>query len=83
MKKLINKIKDWIITLFGGCSRETAMRYERILDEREQIVYEMKVLIDNKDARIAELKQRERDLLDVIHEEQVNELMRGVKDDRN
>ena len=43
----------------------------------------MKVLIDNKDARIAELKQRERDLLDVIHEEQVNELMRGVEDDRN
>ena len=59
------------------------MRYERILDEREQIVYEMKVLIDKKDARIAELKQRERDLLDVIHEEQVNELMRGVEDDRN
>lgn len=83
MKKLINKIKDWVITLFGGCSRETAMRYERILDEREQIVYEMKVLIDKKDASIAELKQRERDLLDVIHEEQVNELMRGVEDDRN
>ena len=82
MKKLINKIKDWVITLFGGCSRETAMRYKRILDEREQIVYEMKVLIDKKDARIAELKQRERDLLDVI-EEQVNELMRGVEDDRN
>lgn len=83
MKKLINKIKDWVITLFGGCSRETAMRYERILDEREQIVYEIKVLIDEKDARIAELKQRERDLLDVIHEEQVNELMKGVEDDRN
>ena len=83
MKKLINKIKDWVITLFGGCSRETAMRYERILDEREQIVYEMKVLIDEKDARIAELKQRERDLLDVIHEEQVNELMRGAENDRN
>ena len=83
MKKLINKIKDWVIILFGGCSRETAMRYKRILDEREQIVYEMKVLIDKKDARIAELKQRERDLLDVIHEEQVNELMRGVEDGRN
>ena len=83
MKKLINKIKDWVIILFGGCSRETAMRYERILDEREQMVYEMKVLIDKKDARIAELKQRERDLLDVIHEEQVNELMRGIEDDRN
>ena len=83
MKKLINKIKDWVITLFGGCSRETVMRYKRILDEREQIVYEMKVLIDKKDARIAELKQRERDLLDVIHEEQVNELMRGIEDDRN
>ena len=83
MKKLINKIKDWVITLFGGCSRETVMRYKRILDEREQIVYEMKVLIDKKDARIAELKQRERDLLDVLHEEQVNELMRGIEDDRN
>ena len=57
MKKLINKIKDWVITLFGGCSRETAMRYKRMLDERNQIVYEMTVLIDYKDARISELKQ--------------------------
>lgn len=78
MKKLINKIKDWVITLFGGCSRETVTRYENVLNERIRMIDEIIALIDAKDVRIAYLEQRERDLLDVIHEQQVTEMMRGA-----
>lgn len=78
MKKLINKIKDWVITLFGGYSRETVTRYENVLNERIRMIDEIIALIDAKDVRIAYLEQRERDLLDVIHEQQVTEMMRGA-----
>ena len=47
------------------------------------IVNNLIEVVEQKNETINKLKQRERDLLDVIHEEQVNELMRGVEDDRN
>ncbi len=54
-----------------------------LLKERMAIVNNLMEAVEQKNKTINELKQRERDLLDVIHEEQVNELMRGVEDDRN
>ena len=54
-----------------------------LLKERMAIVNNLIEVVEQKNETINKLKQRERDLLDVIHEEQVNELMRGVEDDRN
>lgn len=78
MKKLIIKIKNWIIKIMGGCSRETVTRYENVLNERIKMIDEIIALMNAKDVRIAYLEQRERDLLDVIHEQQVEEMMRGA-----
>lgn len=54
-----------------------------LLKDRTTIVNNLVEVVEQKNKTINELKQRERDLLDVIHEEQVNELMRGAEDDRN
>ena len=54
-----------------------------LLKERMTIVNNLIEVVEQKNETIKKLKQRERDLLDVIHEEQVNELMRGAENDRN
>lgn len=45
-----------------------------LLNDRTEIINNMSNMIEQKNGLIRLLRQRERDLLDVIHEEQVNEL---------
>lgn len=45
-----------------------------LLNDRTEIINNMSNMIEQKNGLIRSLRQRERDLLDVIHEEQVNEL---------
>ena len=45
-----------------------------LLTDRTEIINNMSKMIEQKNDLICSLRQRERDLLDVIHEDQVNEL---------
>lgn len=45
-----------------------------LLTDRTEIINNMSNMIEQKNSLIRSLRQRERDLLDVIHEDQVNEL---------
>mgnify|MGYP006957391612 CR=1 FL=1 len=53
-----------------------------LLTDRTEIINNMSNMIEQKNGLIRSLRQRERDLLDVIHEGQVNELKKMETTDR-
>ena len=74
-KRKNENIKDpKIVELEGRLENEQMLREQLIglLKDRTEIVTNVCNTLEKKNAEIRRLQQRERDLLDVIHEEQVN-----------
>ena len=73
--KTVENIKDpKIIELEARLEAEKRLVKQLIglLNDRNEIVTNVCSALEKKNAEIMRLRQRERDLLDVIHEEQVN-----------
>ncbi len=74
-KRKNENIKDpKIVELEGRLENEQMLREQLIglLKDRTEIVTNVCKALEKKNIEIMRLRQRERDLLDVIHEEQVN-----------
>lgn len=54
------------------------MQLEYLLDERSELLRKTEAIVYSQNKEIQRLRQRERDLLDVIHESQVR-VLRKVK----
>lgn len=73
--KTVENIKDpKIIELEARLETEQRLvkQLMGLLNDRTEIVTNVCKALEKKNAEIMRLRQRERDLLDVIHEEQVN-----------
>ena len=74
-KRKNENIKDpKVVELEGRLENEQMLREQLIglLKDRTEIVTNVCSTLEKKNAEIMRLRQRERDLLDVIYEEQVN-----------
>lgn len=59
-------------------NKDYIARLEYLLDERSELLRKTEAIIYSQSKEIQRLRQRERDLLDVIHESQVR-VLRKVK----
>lgn len=59
-------------------NKDYIARLEYLLDERSELLRKTEAIIYSQSKEIQHLRQRERDLLDVIHESQVR-VLRKVK----
>ena len=74
-KRKNENIKDpKVVELEGRLENEQMLREQLIglLKERTEIVTNVCSTLEKKNAEIMRLRQRERDLLDVIYEDQIN-----------
>lgn len=59
-------------------NKDYIARLEYLLDERSELLRKTEAIVYSQNKEIQRLRQRERDLLDVIHESQVR-VLRKVK----